>query len=373
VKETFTFAFDCKSGGTHVPPGVKVLPEGKAVVDKEDREKTRVVLSLQGLGLTHVGDTFVGNADVRGVSGGQRRRVSLGEMMQTMSPVLCGDEISTGLDAAATFDICRSLMFFGKANGMTRILSLLQPSPETVSLFDDVILMADGKVLYAGPISEVEAYFESLGYQPPDQMDIADFLQEISTPGGMSLYKAEFDTNNRGHPYSMAELADQFRASEYYKRIEDDIAEPWTLSWANAKDSLHGIITMKYRNSPLRAIVLNLSRALLIWSRDVRFLFANAIKNIIMGVSVGGVFYQTNNDVSFFGVCFQINLFIMLGKAQLFPLVLCFSKILMSFHHLNQVPWCLLQRKSTIVSSFTSIMTRTSTERFHMFSGKLSR
>ena len=271
---------------------------------------------LQALGLTHVGDTFVGNADVRGVSGGQRRRVSIGEMCQTVSPVLCGDEISTGLDAAATFDICRSLMFFGQVNGMVRILSLLQPSPETVSLFDEVILMADGKILYAGPISEVEGYFETLGYQPPDQMDIADFLQEISTPGPNSLYKAEFDMNGLGKPYSMSELADQFRLSVYYQKIEHEQAEPWELSWVDGKAPLVGNVIKKYRNSFPRATFLNLSRTLLVWSRDRRFLVANAIKNIIMGVSVGGVFYQTDNYVSIFGVCFQINLFIMLGKAR---------------------------------------------------------
>lgn len=295
---------------------MEISQEAKAFIDKLDNDNHRVKILLQALGLTHVGDTFVGNADVRGVSGGQRRRVSIGEMCQTVSPVLCGDEISTGLDAAATFDICRSLMFFGQVNGMVRILSLLQPSPETVSLFDEVILMADGKILYAGPISEVEGYFETLGYQPPDQMDIADFLQEISTPGPNSLYKAEFDMNGLGKPYSMSELADQFRLSVYYQKIEHEQAEPWELSWVDGKAPLVGNVIKKYRNSFPRATFLNLSRTLLVWSRDRRFLVANAIKNIIMGVSVGGVFYQTDNYVSIFGVCFQINLFIMLGKAR---------------------------------------------------------
>lgn len=63
----------------------------------------------------------------------------------------------------------------------------------------------------------------------------------------------------------------------------------------------------------IRNLWLNLVRNLVIWSRDKRFLIANAIKNLIMGVSVGGVFYQTTNSVSIFGVLFQLNLFIMLG------------------------------------------------------------
>lgn len=323
MEETLGFAFDCKTGGTHAPPGRKVSSDAKALVQKADNENWRVALTLKGLDLMHVKDTFVGNADVRGISGGQRRRVSIGEMMHSFSPIVCGDEISTGLDAAATFDICRALMYFGQVNGMTCILSLLQPTPETVSLFDEVVLMADGKLLYAGPISDVNPYFKSLGYQPPDQMDVADFLQEISTPGGMNLYQAELDRNGRGVAYSLSELADQFGVSKYSKAIRDDISGPWALSWADAKRPVHGSIASKYRNSFLDAIRLNLSRRLLIWRRDRRFLIANAIKNVIMGISVGGVFFQTSSIVSIFGVCFQINLFIMLGKAECCAIWVC--------------------------------------------------
>jgi len=313
VEETFLFAFNCKNGGTHMPPGLEVSEEAKVMIDKLDKEKARVQISLDALGLAHVGDTFVGNADIRGVSGGQRRRVSLGEMLQNLTPVMCGDEISTGLDAAATYDICRTLMFFGQVNKMVRILSLLQPSPETVSLFDEVILMAEGKVLYAGPIGEVEEYFNSVGYHPPDQMDVADFLQVISTDGA-HLYKAEFDMFGNGQPYTMSELADKFNLSLYRTRIQNAQSEPWEVSWADKKDKpLTGRIIQKYQNSFARAAWLNLSRTLLIWTRDRRFLIANAVKNVIMGVSVGGVFYQTDNYTSVFGVCFQINLFIMLG------------------------------------------------------------
>lgn len=319
VRETFEYAFNCKSGGSHNPGSAANLnPEAKALLKKFDAERLRVVLMLQALGLEHVADTFVGNADVRGVSGGQRRRVSLGEMLLTEHiPIFVGDEISTGLDAAATYDICRSLMFFGHTNKLIRILSLLQPSPETVSLFDEVILMAEGKVLFAGPISEVEGYFKDLGYQPPDQMDVADFLQEIST-NPAPLYSADFDMNANGKPYTMSEFADRFRMSLYHQRIETALNKPWKSDWNNPPKTgsqIYGRILSKYQNSFPRYVRLNLFRTLLIWSRDKRFLIANAIKNIIMGVSVGGVFFQTDNYISIFGVCFQINLFIMLGKA----------------------------------------------------------
>jgi ABC-type multidrug transport system ATPase subunit len=87
----------------------------------------RIYVWLVSLGLNEVKDTFVGDTNVRGVSGGQRRRVTVGEMLMNSSPVLCGDEISTGLDAASTYDMCEVLCHLGRLQKFTRIISLLQP------------------------------------------------------------------------------------------------------------------------------------------------------------------------------------------------------------------------------------------------------
>jgi ABC-type multidrug transport system ATPase subunit len=57
------------------------------------------------------------------------------------------------------------------------LVSLLQPPPETVALFDDIILVSNGCVIYSGPVEQVEAYFAGLGYSIPERMDLADWLQ----------------------------------------------------------------------------------------------------------------------------------------------------------------------------------------------------
>ena len=91
--------------------------------------------------------------------------------------VECSDEISTGLDAATTFDICKILKETTRIRHTLRIVSLLQPPPETVALFDEVILLGEGRILYAGPVDEVTQHFKSLGYVQPERMDPADWLQ----------------------------------------------------------------------------------------------------------------------------------------------------------------------------------------------------
>ena len=102
VKETFEFAANCRLGKTAAPSKID---------DLETTATTTQVLSenltIDGLDLAVCKDTYVGDANNRGVSGGQRRRVTVGEMMVGQSPVACCDEVSTGLDAAVTYDISR--------------------------------------------------------------------------------------------------------------------------------------------------------------------------------------------------------------------------------------------------------------------------
>ena len=256
---------------------------------------------------------------------GQRRRVTVGEMLMDRTPVLCGDEISTGLDAASTYEMIELINHFGRIQKMSRVIALLQPSPETVSLFDEVIVIAEGELLFAGPIDSVGDYFSKLGYKPPGHMDVADFLQLIATPDAASLFEAPPEVRAfRKAPYSAPELAEMFRQSSYAKRINKALESPFEYVWKSEEGSLHGRVTFlsqwhavqkKYANSFPRAAWLNLVRNLTIWKRDRRVLIANAVKNAIMGISVGGVFFQTEDVISILGVLFQGMLFIMLGKA----------------------------------------------------------
>jgi ABC-type multidrug transport system ATPase subunit len=99
VKETCEFAWRCRSGGSHRTPLYGKGEEIDAEVKKMDEALLVVNHVLIGLGLARVQDTFVGDQEnVRGVSGGEKRRVTVAEMGVTNFPVLCADEISTGLD-----------------------------------------------------------------------------------------------------------------------------------------------------------------------------------------------------------------------------------------------------------------------------------
>ncbi len=88
------------------------------------------------------------------------RRVTLGEMLVTNARVMCLDEVSTGLDAAVTYHIFAALRAWTRITQGSIVTALLQPTPETYALFDDVILMREGVIVYHGARQHVAAWFQ---------------------------------------------------------------------------------------------------------------------------------------------------------------------------------------------------------------------
>ena len=98
------------------------------------------------------------------------------------------DEISTGLDSSTTFQIVNSLKQSIHILNGTALISLLQPAPETYDLFDDIILLSDGRIVYQGPREHVLSFFESMGFRCPERKGVADFLQEVSFDKGFVAF-----------------------------------------------------------------------------------------------------------------------------------------------------------------------------------------
>jgi ABC-type multidrug transport system ATPase subunit len=334
VRETFEFAFQCMSGGTHRPPGYHQDTASNGTTysfHSMDEKRILSQYTMEMLGLAHVADTFVGDSNVRGISGGQRRRVTVGEMLQSIPSVsiMCADEISNGLDSRSTFAIINFLSDLCRINQRTRVISLLQPSPETFSLFDEVIVLAEGYIIYVGPIDRVVQYFEGLGYPLPKRMDVADYLQTVSTPDGAELFKPPSGSPQKTH-YTAQGFAQAFQSSHLGQEIIHTLQSPHPHPWLSAKSNLlldeesnlqsreehHQIplqLKIQYRNSFWRSTWLVMKRHFTLWIRDRRFVIANFVKNLVMGLSVGMVFFQTNAPAQMFGALFQSMLFIMLG------------------------------------------------------------
>lgn len=108
-----------------------------------------------------------------------RGQSTTGEMLVGPARALFMDEISTGLDSSTTFQIVNSLRQSIHILNGTAVISLLQPAPETYDLFDDIILLSDGQIVYQGPRENVLEFFECMGFKCPERKGVADFLQEV--------------------------------------------------------------------------------------------------------------------------------------------------------------------------------------------------
>jgi len=308
VKETCDFAFQCRVR-THMTPNMPVDdPEVQERAQKLDAEDWMVTTVLKAMGLLRVKDTFVGDdSKVRGVSGGERKRVTVSEMTCVGAPVQCLDEMSTGLDAATTFDIVRLLGETSRITNTVKIVSLLQPPPETVALFDELILLDKGRIIYSGPVVEVVDHFEDMGYKLPDRMDPADWLQDLPTKDG-----ADFLVNKNQKHLSNEEFVESFVSSVKGQAALEQLKAPWP---ENDLEPIEGkAYTQRYTNSWFESMNLAFRRELLLWWRDKYQLKARIMQDFLMGIIVGTVFWQQHaNPGTVLGVLFQSLFFISLG------------------------------------------------------------
>ena len=171
VRETLQFAADSL-----------VAPEGGSAAAAA--ATARVDATLAALHLTAAAGTLIGNDLVRGVSGGEKKRVTIGEGLLTGARFLALDEISTGLDSSTTFEVVSRLRERAVSTNAVVIVALLQPTPEVYSLFHDVMLQREGAIVYHGAREALPGYLRGLGFRPPragEGEDEADWLAEWLT------------------------------------------------------------------------------------------------------------------------------------------------------------------------------------------------
>jgi len=212
VRETLNFSAQCqgigtryellseltkreKQAGIHPEPEVDFFMKATSFHGAKSSIATDYTLRI--LQLDHCANTLVGDEMNRGISGGQKKRVTTGEMIVGPTRVLLMDEISTGLDSSTTFQIVKSLHQFAHMMSGTVLMSLLQPAPETFDLFDDIILLSEGQILYHGPCEDVLVFFEECGFKCPERKGVADFLQEVISQNDQQQYWAD-----RHRPYN---------------------------------------------------------------------------------------------------------------------------------------------------------------------------
>ncbi|CAI0540631.1 unnamed protein product [Linum tenue] len=245
-------------------PEIDAFMKASSVRGKKHSISTDYILKV--LGLDVCANTLVGSDMIRGVSGGQKKRVTTGEMIVGPRKTLLMDEISTGLDSSTTYQIVKCIGNFVHFMEGTVLMALLQPPPETFDLFDDLILLSEGYVVYEGPRVEVLEFFGSLGFQLPPRKSIADFLQEVTSKKDQAQYWAD-----PTKPYvfiSASNIARAFIKSPFGRSMSASIYVPYEENM-NRPEALS---KTKYATSRWELLKTCLTREVLLISRQ-RFLY----------------------------------------------------------------------------------------------------
>ncbi|ETO66551.1 hypothetical protein F444_16341 [Phytophthora nicotianae P1976] len=226
------------------------------------------------------------------------------------------DEISTGLDSAATYDIINTQRSVAHKLRKTVVIALLQPSPEVFALFDDVMILNEGQLMYHGPCNKVEEYFESLGFKCPPQRDIADYLLDLGTREQYQ-YQVERPTKQ---PRRAIEFADAFRESRIYQESLYALEAPYDPELLQSVEK-----NMKpmpeFSQTFVNSTLTLLRRQLTITYRNKPFIFGRVLMIAVMGLLFCTVFYDFDpTEVSVvLGVVFSSVMFLSMGQSSQIP------------------------------------------------------
>ncbi|KAK4854402.1 hypothetical protein QYF36_023362 [Acer negundo] len=240
VRETLEFAGRCQGVGFKYDMILELARREKIAGIKPDEDLDIFMKSLalggQGtslvveytmkiLGLDICADTLVGDEMLKGISGGQKKRLTTGELLVGPARVLFMDEISNGLDSSTTYQIIKYLKHSTRALDGTTVISLLQPAPEAYELFDDVILLCEGQIVYQGPRDSILDFFTSMGFSCPKRKNVADFLQEVTSKKDQEQY-----WSNPYRPYRYippGKFAEAFRSYHTGKNLSEELDVPF--------------------------------------------------------------------------------------------------------------------------------------------------
>ncbi|KAK3219964.1 hypothetical protein Dsin_013934 [Dipteronia sinensis] len=246
VKETLDFSARCQGVGTRYDllselarreKDAGIFPEAevdlfmKATAMKGVESSLITDYTLKILGLDICKDTIVGDEMQRGISGGQKKRVTTGEMIVGPTKTLFMDEISTGLDSSTTYQIVKCLQQIVHLTEASILMSLLQPAPETFDLFDDIILLSEGQIVYEGPREHILQFFETCGFRCPERKGTADFLQEVTSKKDQEQYWA--DKNKQYRYIPVPEFAARFKRFHVGMHLENELSVPYDKSRAH--------------------------------------------------------------------------------------------------------------------------------------------
>ena len=273
---------------------------------------------MDQLGLAKSANTVVGNTKVRGLSGGERKRLSIACEMISSPPVIFLDEPTSGLDSYQAGQVVETLRKLAD-QGKTIIAVIHQPSQQTFSLFDDLLLVSEGKLMYFGEVSKVRGHVTDLGYGCEPEVGTAEHVLDcISRVVGTDA-EAEKISLKRIEKLATAgvELAREL--------VKFDEGETDKKEFKKMKHIVDRTVTHPGTNV-FRQFKLLLGRSIHETMRGKAAIIIKVVQQVTLGVIYGGIYHLGDNQASImdrFGllslICIGATNMAMAGTIRSFP------------------------------------------------------
>ncbi|CEN62363.1 Putative Pleiotropic drug resistance proteins (PDR1-15), ABC superfamily [Aspergillus calidoustus] len=180
---------------------------------------TQVAMSI--FGLSHTYNTKVGDDYIRGVSGGERKRVSIAEMALSGAPVGAWDNSTRGLDSASALEFAKALRVSANVAGTCHAVAIYQASQAIYDIFDKAIVLYEGREIYFGPCSGARDYFINMGWYCPPRQTTGDFLTSVTNPQERKAREGMEDKV----PRTPDEFEKYWKNSPQFAELRQDIAQ----------------------------------------------------------------------------------------------------------------------------------------------------
>lgn len=289
VGETLYFAALARRP-RHIPGGVTA---------KEYAEHQRDVIMAM-YGISHTINTRVGNDFIRGVSGGERKRVTIAEASLSRAPLQAWDNSTRGLDSANAIEFCKTLRMETEINETTACVAIYQAPQAAYDLFDKALVLYEGRQIFFGRTTEAKRYFVTMGFDCPDRQTVSDFLTSMTSalervvrPGfenRVPRTSEEFHQRWIDSP-ERAELLSQIDTYDQRYPIGGEMAQKFAES-RKAQQAKHQREKSPYNLSYGQQINLCLWRGFVRLKADPSITLTQLFANSIMALIISSIFYD---------------------------------------------------------------------------------
>ena len=271
--------------------------------DVEFQQEHRNFL-LNSMGITHTEDTKVGDEFIRGVSGGERKRVSIIETLATRASVFCWDNSTRGLDASNALEFTRAIRAMTDTLGLATIVSIYQAGNGIYNLFDKVLVLDQGKQVYYGPMKNARTFMEGLGFMCDDSANVGDFLTGVTVPTERRIRESHQDRV----PRTAEEIRDAYEKTSIKSDMWKELDYPNTAeARENTNDFKEAISHDKHRSLPktspfttsfVKQLNACVKRQYQIVAGDKPTFVLKQVATLIQALVVGSLFYAAPNNTS---------------------------------------------------------------------------